>query len=50
MILNLIQMSKTKLPDFDLTSPDTSIKVTGLPLTYAVHPWSEQCECTLMQK
>ena len=27
-----------------------SIKVTVLPLTYAVHPWSEYCECALMQK
>ena len=27
-----------------------TIKVTVLPLTYAVYPWSEYCECAMMQK
>ena len=39
-----------KHPNFVLSSIDTSIKMTVLPLTYAVHPWSEHCECSLMQK
>ena len=36
--------------DFVLSSADTSIKVTALPLIYAVYPWSEHCEFLLMQK
>ena len=27
----------------------TSIKVTVLPLNYAVYPWSKHCECALVQ-
>ena len=38
---------KTKHPEFLLSSADTSIKVTVLPLTSAVYPWFEHCECTL---
>ena len=40
----------TKQPDFVLSSADTSIKVTVLPLTFAVYPWSEHCEFALIQK
>ena len=39
-----------KHPDFVLSSADTSIKVSVLPLAYAVYIWSEHCECALMQK
>ena len=34
----------TKGPDYVLKSAHTSIKVTVLPLTYAVYPRSEYCE------
>ena len=41
----------TKHPDFVLNSADISIKVTVLPLSYAVYSSpSEHCECALMQK
>ena len=43
-------MHNTKHPDLELSSADTPIKVTALPLTYAVYPWSEHCECVLRQK
>ena len=40
----------TKHPNFVLSCVDTSIKVTVLPLTYAVYSWSEHYKCALMQK
>ena len=40
-----------KHPDFVLSSADTSIKVTVLPLTFVVYSWSEYCEmCTGAEK
>ena len=43
----ITKVPNTKHPDSVLSSADTSIKVTILPLTYAVYPWSEHCECAL---
>ena len=41
---------KIEDPNFVVSSADTSIKVTDLPLTYAVYPGSKYCECSLIQK
>ena len=39
----------TKHPNVVVTRDDTWIKLTALPLTYSVHPWSVHCECAPMQ-
>ena len=46
----LITNVLTKHLDFALSNADISIVVRVLPLTYVLYPWSEHCECALMQK